>query len=177
MSFAKKFVRSKFALTSRRSADQLIRNELKKTIEVAGELGPDGCRKSVQCPQMLGVDEDMREWNYYQILEHNVIVNNRISESVLFHVGKGPKPSPNFSIKHDVMPSRDAGIEQIEAFEKSVTDYLQLLTTVPKLRGTETVDHPIFGPLDAHKSHCLFGFHLQRHRKQAESLSPLIQTS
>ncbi len=173
MSIVSALVRLKFNLTSRKSADQLIRDAMKKNVAVAGKLVPGGCKTSAKVPKLLGVDENMLDWNFYQILEHNVIVNRRIAESVLHLVGKGPQPDPNFSIKHDVIPSISAGVEQIEVFEKSVEDYLQILTTVPKLRGTETVQYPIFGPIDAHKSRCLFGFHLQMHRKQAEALIPL----
>ena len=119
---------------------------------------------------MLGVDEDMREWSFYQILEHNVIVNDRISAAVLHLTGNGPAPEPDFDVKRDVMPQDSAGAEQVAEFKRSVEDHLTAVAKVPKLRGTEKTDHPIFGPFDAHRWHCMLGFHLQLHRKQAEAL-------
>ena len=175
MSFVKKIVRLTFAITSRKAADELIHDELTKTLAVGARLGAERCAQSMKVPKILGVDEDMREWNFYQILEHNVIVNHRITGVVQLLAGNGPALEPGFDVKKDVMPQLEAGEEQVAAFEQSVTSHLDAAARLPKLRGTERTDHVIFGPFDAHRWHCMFGFHLQIHRKQAEALEAEIE--
>jgi hypothetical protein len=48
-----------------------------------------------------------------------------------------------------------------------VTDYLDELPSLGPLRGTRTSEHPVFGTFDAHRWHCMVGFHLLLHRRQA----------
>jgi hypothetical protein len=128
-----------------------------------------GCRP-VEVPPMPGVDEDMRRWSFFMILEHNAIVSRSISAIVEQLVRGEPKLSGMAAIdpKKGVMPSSSAGEEQAVAFRKSVNEHLEMLRGLGKLRGTKTVPHPIFGDFDAHKWNCMFSFHLAIHYKQAK---------
>jgi hypothetical protein len=103
------------------------------------------------------------------ILEHNAIVNRSIAK-VVQDLARGVEPTGagNIDPKRDVMPSVSPGIEQIGAFQSSVEDYLQMVSELGPLRGTLTKRHPVFGMFDAHKWHCMFGFHLMIHRRQVE---------
>ena len=85
-------------------------------------------------------------------------------------LARGVEPSGEGDIdpKHDVMPSASPGIEQIQLFQDSVEDYLQRVSKLGPLRGTLTKRHPVFGMFDAHQWHCMLGFHLMIHRRQAE---------
>lgn len=175
MSLVRTIIRLRFSLTSREAATRLLESERDRTLEVARRLGEAGCRKTATVPAILGVDEDMRDWSIYQVLEHDTIVNRRLTGQMLFVAGAGPGPDPDFSIKHDVMPSPDPGPEQVGEFERSIADHLEAVAAIPKLRGTRKADHPIFGSFDAHRWHCMFGFHLQIHRKQAEALARILE--
>ncbi|NNE93346.1 MAG: hypothetical protein HKN23_17010 [Verrucomicrobiales bacterium] len=177
MSLLQKIIRTRFATMSRKSADKLIRSEAEKTLAVGERLGPGLCGQSETVKQMVGVDEDMRAWNFYQILEHNIIVNRNVTCVVEFLAGDGPPPDAEFDIKHDVMPQDEVGPEAVAEFETSVKDHLKSIGQLSKLRGTEQIEHTIFGPLDGHQWHCLFGFHLQLHRRQAEALEKLFHSS
>lgn len=126
---------------------------------------------AVRVPPMLGVDEDMRDWSFFMILEHNVIINRNIS-TVVQRLARGEKhcAPQDFDPKRDVMPSANAGEEQIKAFQASVEIYLEKVARLPRLRSTPTSLHPIFGELNAHGWHCMFGLHLELHCRQAEAV-------
>ncbi|MDF1860419.1 MAG: hypothetical protein P1U87_09395 [Verrucomicrobiales bacterium] len=176
MSLIQKIVRFKFLATSRAAADRLIRVECDRTLAICRGLGDELCAASAEIPALLGVDEEMRSWSLFQILEHNTIVNHRITEQVLFALGEGPEPDPDFDVKHDVLPAGDSGPDQVAAFEESVDEHLRKVAGHSRLRGTPEADHPLFGPFDAHKWNCMFGFHLQLHRKQAEAVAKRLKT-
>ena len=164
-------VRTRFLLTGRNRASDQIRQLLEQYLALARTIESDAGRRSVRVPPMLGVDEDMRNWSLFMILEHNIIVNRSIS-AVVQSLARGEKPSGtrDFDPKRDVMPSADPGEEQIQAFRASVETHLENVSRLPRLRSTPTSHHPIFGQLNAHGWHCMFGLHLDLHRKQAEAV-------
>ena len=162
-------VRSMFILTSRKQAISRTLSFLLKYIQLAEGLSPEGGQRSMEVPPMRGVDEDMRRWSFYMILEHNAIVNRSIS-AITRQLVNGETLSGAAAIdpKKDVMPSESAGEEQLKLFRDSVTDHLEMIGGLGKLRGTKTAPHMIFGDFDAHKWNCMFYFHLGLHYKQAE---------
>ena len=167
----KSAIRTRFLLTSRSKASDQIRNLLERYLSLARSIDPAAGSLPVRVPPMLGVDEDMRDWSFFMILEHNIIVNRSIS-AVVQSLARGEKPSGtrDFDPKRDVMPSADPGEEQIQAFRASVDTHFENISRLPRLRSTPTSRHPIFGQLNAHGWHCMFGLHLDIHRKQAEAV-------
>ena len=157
-----------FKCTSRVRATASISKQLTAYMALAEKLTPEEGMKSVHVPGMPGVDEDMRDWSFYMLLEHNVIVN-RMFRLVVHRLvlDKDLSSMDKVDPKRDVMPSAAPGPEQVEAFRKSVEDYLEIVSKLPSLRGTSTRTHPLFGEFDAHSWHCMFGFHLNIHYKQA----------
>jgi hypothetical protein len=131
--------------------------------------------KPVMVPSMIGVDPEMRGWSFFQILEHNTIVNRSIAAMVeALALGKEPSGAALINPKTDVLPKDLSGPEQTSLFRQSVDDYLDLLTALPSLCGTAQRMHPVFGSFDAHKWHCMLGFHLGLHLKQAETVLTLL---
>ena len=104
------------------------------------------------------------------ILEHNAIVNRSISGKVQC-LARGEELTGVATIdpKTDVMPSANPGEEQVDAFRSSVDNHLESVQGLPNLRRGLTMRHPIFGKLNAHGWHCMFGLHLEIHLKQAEA--------
>jgi hypothetical protein len=64
-------------------------------------------------------------------------------------------------------PSKDSGVEQIEAFRSSVEDHLRVVSGLDRLRDSRRKRHSVFGEFDGHDWHCMFRFHLLIHYKQA----------
>jgi hypothetical protein len=171
----KSVIRTKFLLTSRNKASGMIRSNADAYLRLADRFGAGEGMEQVTVHPMIGVDTEMRGWSFFQILEHNVIVNRSIAAMVeALTLGKEPAGAALINPKTDVLPIEVSGSEQIGYFRQSVDDYLSMLSSLPSLRGTAQRPHPIFGPFDAHKWHCMFGFHLGLHLKQAERVLAMI---
>lgn len=166
-------VRWRFRLTSRHNADALIQRELDHYLKLAEQLSEDAGRQQAKVPAMTGVDEDMRDWSFYMILEHNVIVN-RAMQNMVTHLAQEEIPENRIDPKRDVMPSSQAGPEQVDAFRESVASYQSAVAPLT-LEGVTTYPHPIFRHLNAHGWYCVMGLHLQIHWRQAEALLPLVK--
>jgi hypothetical protein len=171
----KAIIRTKFLLTSRNKASGMIRSNADAYLRLADRFGAGEGMEQAMVPPMIGVDPEMRGWSFFQILEHNVIVNRSIAAMVeALALGKEPAGAALINPKTDVLPKGVSGTEQIGFFQQSVDDYLSKIPTLPSLRGTAQRPHPIFGPFDAHKWHCMFGFHLGLHLKQAERVLAMV---
>ena len=68
--FIKTAVRSFFIVTSRNRALYQTKRFLNDYMELADGLSREVGMRSVKVPPMRGVDEDMRDWSFYMILEH-----------------------------------------------------------------------------------------------------------
>lgn len=172
-SLIKMAVKTRFLAWSRAGASRQIEREVAQYLDLARKLGKARSATPTRVPKMLGVDEDMREWSIYMILEHNTIVNRNITK-VVKALSVGDQPADRIDPKKDVMPSANPGPEQVGSFRASVQDHLQAVREAPRLRFTKKARHPIFGPMDAHGWHCMFAFHLRLHRKQAEAAATAL---
>jgi hypothetical protein len=121
---------------------------------------------------MTGVDEDMREWSLHMIWEHNAIVNRSITACVSQLADGVPLHGDALiDMKHGVMPDAAGGSEAESAFESSIQAHLDALSVRKSLRGTATLEHPVFGAFDAHCWHAMFPFHLRLHLAQARAVA------
>lgn len=171
-----RIVRLKFSLTSRARARGWIEYAARQYDAMLAEVPEARWSEPVNVPKMLGVDEDMRDWSLAQLHEHNAIVNEQMCAVVAHLAGDGPPPGP-FNAKTDTLPSADAGVDQIERFRTSVRDYLATEAPLPRLRGGRRAPHVLFGPFDAHKWHCMLGFHLKLHLKQSARIVEGLKAS
>ena len=167
--FIKTAVRTLFTFTSQAKALQQSEVLLRQYKELADGISNEAGQRCVEVPPMRGVDEDMRKWSFFMILEHNAIVNRSITATVV-QLARGERLSGPATLnpKKDVMPTSMADESQIEVFADSVTRHMEAVKSLKRLRGTETSPHPIFGEFDAHKWNCMFAFHLGLHLPQAE---------
>ncbi len=162
-------IRTKFALTARNRATRQIERIHHGYRRLAELVDEESGSRAVRVPKMAGVDDDMRNWSFYMILEHNVIVNRSISSIINSLMrGEAPRGRGAIDMKRDVMPSEDPGPEQVDALADSLADHLQLIAGRRYLRRSATVPHPLFGEFNAHQWHCMLGFHLLIHYRQAK---------
>jgi len=168
-------IRTRFLLTSREKASGIIRANADAYLDLADRFSPSSAIQPVTVPPMIGVDPEMQGWSFFQLLEHNAIVNRSIAAMVeALALGKEPEGAALINPKTDVLPKGLSGPDQVEAFRSSVDDYLVLVTTLPKLKGTAERPHPVFDSFDAHKWHCMFGLHLGLHLNQARKILSLL---
>jgi hypothetical protein len=172
----KAVIRTRFLLTSRERASGIIRTSAEAYLRLAQHFDETRGGLTACVPAMIGVDPEMRGWSFFQILEHNTIVNRSIGATVkALALGTELSGPALINPKTDVLPKGPSGPEQLEAFQGSVEEYLSLVATLPSLRGTGETLHPVFGSFDAHKWHCMFGLHLGLHLRQAEKVLSLVQ--
>ncbi len=165
-------VRTMFVATGRARAASQAGQVLGRYMDLARSLSDQEGSRCVVVPPMRGIDEDMRRWSFFMVLEHNAIVNRSISAMVAQLARREPPAGPALiDPKTGVMPALAAGREQVAEFEASVLDHLRLVPTLGRLRGTRTSPHPVFGDFDAHKWNCMFAFHLGLHLPQAEHVA------
>jgi hypothetical protein len=161
-------VRTLFLCQSR---DQALRQSealAAQYTELAERLSKETGRMSVEVPPMRGVDEDMRRWSFFMLLEHNAIVNRSITAAVVqLANGESLSGPATIDVKKGVMPSSSADESQVELFAQSVADHIAIVRGLVNLRRTKTSPHPIFGQFNAHKWNCMFAFHLRIHLPQA----------
>ncbi len=137
----------------------------------------DSVRQGVRVPKMKGVDEDMRDWSFYDVLEHNVIVNRRIT-AIVCKLASGGSVSdlPRIDPKKDVMPIGSFSDDVFEVFLDSLARHRSSVEGLGSLRGGGESRHPVFGMFDAHKWNCMFTFHLGLHLAQARSILKLVSS-
>jgi hypothetical protein len=175
-SIIKILVRSQFLMTSRNHACKKAVKIVQSYEKLAEDLDHMRGTHRVVVPSILGVDEDMRNWSFYMILEHNSIVNRTITAIVKQLVrGETQHGAATINPKTDVMPSISADEKQLQIFQRSVNKHLQVIRELGTLRGSKTAPHPIFGAFDAHKWNCMLPFHLQLHYKQAALVVRMAQ--
>ena len=160
-----------FHLTPRDRALQQTRVRSAEYLDLVRKAGA-GAGVARNVPKMMGVDEDMRDWSLFQLLEHNTIVNRSITR-LICELSEGVPPAEMTRIdpKRDVMPSAGPGEEQVEAFRLSVEDFLDRVGPLSGLRNTIRIPHPVFGRFNAHQWTCMLGFHLSVHLRQARFLA------
>lgn len=174
----RRVVRTLFTMTPAAKAGRWAHDAVTGYTRLAAQLDDDQGVRPVHVPPMRGVDEDMRGWSFFQIVEHNVIVCRCVS-AIISQLARGEQLHGAAVIdpKHDVMPGPSPGRDQVDALAKAVQDHLAAIHELGRLRGTATSPHPLFGPFDAHKWHCMFGFHLRLHLPQAEAVAREVKGS
>ena len=157
-------IRARMFLMSRAAASGLARKEADRTLAILKAHEADAPRK---VPPMLGVDPEMREWSLVEIVEHNAIVSERLTK-VVATLAQGREVVASFDIKKDVLPVSPEGVDQVERFRRAVGNHITTVEGLGQLRRTVQFRHPMFGLMDAHAVHALFGLHLMLHRRQAQ---------
>lgn len=172
----KNLIKLKFIFSSKASVKKRLYQVFDEYLFLKNSVEVESLNKKVRVSKINGIDEDMREWSFNMLIEHNLKVSRSISEIV--RQLSLDEELHGFSLidpKKDVMPNYNDYTNVFEEFEEIVTTHIQLLDELNKLRGTKKFNHPIFGKLDAHMWNCMFVFHLEVHLKQANSIIKSIQ--
>ncbi|MDJ0781492.1 MAG: hypothetical protein QNJ22_05945 [Desulfosarcinaceae bacterium] len=161
-------VHTLFTLTSRQRAIHQSAHFLRSYRRLVDGVPTALGRRRTSVPPLPGIDEEMRDWSLFMILEHNAIVNRSITAITAQLARNEPLSGPALiDMKSGVLPAANSDERALSAFQRSVTAHLKCVATLGPLRGTPTAAHPIFGNFNAHCWHCMFAFHLRVHHTQA----------
>jgi len=171
----KHVVRSRLAWQSVASGSAEAEKWRDAYLKLSDSLNTSQGGESITIPEMLGVDAEMTNWSFYQLLAHNTIVNQAVTRNVkALMTGEGLEDLKKFNPKTDVLPEATVGEEQVALFSESVQNHLDTVAQFGHLKSSLRNDHPVFGSFDAHMWHGMFGFHLKVHFKQAEMIAEQV---
>lgn len=171
-------IRTILQRTSKEKALAQAENYLAQYRALCDSIPDDAGRHRVSVPPMSGVDEEMRDWSLYQLLEHNAVVNRCISATVVQLSQSIPLSGAALTDpKHGVMPTDNPGPAARDAFFLSVKEHIDKVTPLKKLKGTATTRHPLFGEFDAHRWNGMFSLHLKVHLPQTRYIVEHVSAS
>ncbi|MGF1452100.1 MAG: hypothetical protein ACFB21_08525 [Opitutales bacterium] len=168
----KYFVHARFATQTRGQITRQIKRTARRYATLSAQMTPEAGERPIHVPELPGVDEDMRRWSFFQLLEHNTIVNRTITLTIKLLVENKPLDRlKSFDTKRDVMPPAAPGPETIDAFQLSVEKHVAMVSMRETLSMVRKYRHPLFGMFNAHKWNCMFAFHLDIHLRQADRIA------
>ncbi len=166
------YIRRKLSWQSVQGAVDEIKKWEERYLELAHKLSSHQLDVVIPVPEMMGVDKEMTQWSYNQLLAHNTIVNRAMTANVKrLMTGEQDEEFEGFDPKHDVLPGAELSSDQDQLFARSIADHLEVVKRFGHLKSARTSEHPVFGVFDAHMWHGMFGGHLGVHYKQAEMIA------
>ena len=75
-------VKTWYTFTGREKVSLQIQKSLDKYLALTRLVNAESGMSTVFVPRMIGIDEDMRNWSLFMILEHNAIVNRSITSII-----------------------------------------------------------------------------------------------
>lgn len=160
------------ALMSEQRALSLFLRESETIMELVDEGDLDHVTEQVMISRMQGIEDSSRNWSLLMVMEHLVMVNQSILH-VIGDLKAGLTVAMDVKIA-DYKPNPQVGLPIIDRFHNICSQYQQAIESHGRLRGTGTVAHPWFGPLNAHGWHCLAAVHMRIHRRQARKISAML---
>ncbi|SRR5581483_3065065 len=151
-------------ITSRERALQHFQTSTARIRQLAESLAPADAARPVLIDRVRGIEDSSRNWSVYMALEHLVIVDGLIT-ATLKMLTDGRTPDRKVSTAA-VKPPPVTDPAVIQRFTETTDRYGRILPGLPSLRTAVRLDHPWFGPLDAHGWHCMAAIHHEIHLQQ-----------
>ncbi len=153
------------------AAGRQFQDEGAKVLALWDAFPADRLGERVLIARIQGIEDSSRFWSVAMTVEHLDIVGSGIRR-ILAGLRLGQAPAKAARVE-DVKPRGERPPAEVRAaFARLLAAAATSNATEPPVpRGTGALaPHPWFGPLDAHRWHCLLGIHQQIHRKQIEAI-------
>ncbi len=165
------FPRACRRLTWERAAE-MFQREGKKILALWDAVDPARLGERVLIPRLRGIEDSSRQWSVAMTVEHlNIVGEKMVEVASALRAGERELGPPVGTA--DVKPQ---GIETPAAIRAR---FLELLQSAAELGAHSApapeelrarFPHPWFGPIDAHRWHCLNALHQRLHRTQIEAI-------
>ena len=142
-----------------------------KVLALWHALPAERLAERVLIPRIQGIEDSSRHWSVAMTVEHLNIVGHGIRR-IIAGLRSGQAPAKAARIE-DVKPRGELPPAEVRAaFVRLLADAAVSDAAEPAVpRGTGVkAPHPWFGPIDAHRWHCLLGIHQRIHRRQIEAI-------
>lgn len=151
-------------------AARLFQREGEKVLARWDACSPDQLTVPTLIPRISGIEDSSRFWSVAMTVEHLNIVGFGVLEIIAgLRQGRTFERAPRVQ---DVKPRGEQPPAETRAnFVRLLSDAANASAERPILPGEgPCAPHPWFGPMDAHRWHCLNGIHQRIHRQQIEAI-------
>jgi hypothetical protein len=149
-------------------ARDLLDREGRALARMSDGRSDDELARRVLVPPQIGLEDSSRFWSYAMVLEHLVIIGDRVRE-VLVELANGRVPRGAVRTT-DLKPAGTAAPrEAIESFLRSL-ERLRRSTADPTVDTPLRFPHPWFGPLGARQWLAFLPMHQRIHVRQARRI-------
>jgi hypothetical protein len=154
---------------------QQFKLEAEKIVSLARSVSAAQGTVPVLIGRITGIEDSSRYWSVFMVLDHLKIVNEGMAQIIedLSH----DRPFAQEVRIQDVKPHAASGLDTVDRFMKSVTNYGATIARLGTLGHRVRHPHPWFGPMTAHDWHCLAGIHHWVHRRQIERVKQGLETA
>jgi hypothetical protein len=158
-----------FTHSWRRASLRFVR-EGKEILRLAGALPVERADMRVLVKGVLGIEDSSRYWSVAMTLEHLIIVGDKMAE-IIVALSHEREPSERVDIAAVKPPGGLPAGEAIPAFEDFLQRYERRTSvSIGSPRARRRLIHPWFGPITAHRWHCLAAMHQGIHRRQVAAI-------
>ena len=153
------------------AAGRQFRDEGAEVLALWDAFPADRLGERVLIRRIQGIEDSSRHWSVAMTVEHLNIVGTGIRRIIAgLRLGQAPAKAARVE---DVKPRGELPPAEVRAaFVRLLADAAASDAADPPVPpGTGVLaPHPWFGPIDAHRWHCLLGIHQRIHRKQIEAV-------
>lgn len=150
------------------AAARLFQAEGARVLAVWDALPADRLGERVLIRRVPGIEDSSRFWSAAMTVEHLNAVGTGVRQ-LIGSLRQGEVPTGVVRIVDYKPRGEGTPVELRAEFARLLADAADAEPPVPRGVGPRCA-HPWFGPLDAHRWHCLLALHQRIHRRQMEAI-------
>jgi hypothetical protein len=160
-----------FATTSNAQAMKMFLQEARYHVDLVSKLTPANRDLKVLVPKLPSIEDSSRFWSAGMVLEHLIIVGERIGV-VVQSLSGGKMPTGMSSIADMKPPGKIGGEQIIEEYATFVDRFIKRMNNIEPSVNKRNISysHPWFGPLGVNQWICLSALHQKTHTKHLQAI-------
>ncbi|MGJ8725371.1 MAG: DinB family protein [Roseibacillus sp.] len=144
-------------------------SEQAKIAKLIEPLSSDQRGQRILIPRLIGLEDSSRFYSVWMTLDHLRITNLAFA-SIIKQLSQGHVPDIMVSTA-DVKPDPEVTQEIEKDYKASCRTFLATIRKLPELKTEAQLNHPWFGPMNAHRWLSLSAFHMGIHRRQIKAIT------
>ena len=159
-------LRAKFCSSEKFLAE--FTNEQERITQIIAPLSADERSKRILIPRLIGLEDSSRYHSVWMTLDHLRICNSAFAPLIKqLSEEKVPEIKINTA---DVKPDPKV-TQKVEAkYNRANDEFLNSMEQIEGFKSEAKLEHPWFGPMNAHRWLGLSAFHMKIHRRQIEAI-------
>jgi len=160
-----------FATTSNAGAMKMFLQEARYHVDLVSKLSPAARDQRILVPKLPLIEDSSRFWSATMVLEHLIIVGERIGV-VVQSLSGGKLPTGMSNIADMKPPDKIGGEQIIEEYATFVDRFIKRMNNIEPSVNKRNISyaHPWFGQLGVNQWICLSALHQKTHTKQLQAI-------